>query len=190
MLIVYSTKGTFCTKHPSQQIVGKLQLIKEENISLFWSVVMYFWTRVNALNFLLASLEIFNKCVAKLSLLSNVTPNTFSCFVFLRIPSPHTRFVCNESFNWVKKHDVIVNWWLRESIIVETGLSEVYRVLSSAQFARSFFWRNKMSLMKIFKGSEPNTDPRASPADIFAHSLHYKCYLFCSVEACLVGSFS
>ena len=46
-------------------------------------VVMYFWTLVSALNLMLAFLVIFDRCVAKLSLLSIVTPSTFSCLMFL-----------------------------------------------------------------------------------------------------------
>ena len=91
MYIVYFAKERFCVKHPYQRTVGKLQFNKVGKYRLFWSVVRYIWTRVHALNFLLVFSVTFDKCVAKLSLLSSVAPNTFSCFVFLRISSPHTR---------------------------------------------------------------------------------------------------
>ena len=63
----------------------------------FWSVVMYFWTLVRALNLMLAFLVIFNRCIVKLNLLLIVIPNTFSCLLFLRVLFPHTRLVWNSS---------------------------------------------------------------------------------------------
>ena len=42
MHIVYSAKGTFCTKHPYQRTVGKLRFNKGGKYKLFWLVVMYF----------------------------------------------------------------------------------------------------------------------------------------------------
>ena len=71
-------------------------LINEENIKVFLSTVMYLWTLVSALNLILAFLVIFDRCVAKLSLLSKVIPNTF----------PHARLVW--SLSWtpsnIKEH--------------------------------------------------------------------------------------
>ena len=52
MYIGYSAKGTFSTKHPYQQTVGKLRFNKRGKYKLFWLVVMYFGTHVNALNLL------------------------------------------------------------------------------------------------------------------------------------------
>ena len=94
--IGYSAKETFFTKHPYQRTVGKLRFNKRGKCKFFWLVVMYLWTHLNALKFL-AFLVKFGKCVAKLSWLSNVTPNNFSYIVFSRIWSPGTRLVCNGS---------------------------------------------------------------------------------------------
>ena len=69
-------------------------------------VVMYFWTLVSALNLMLAFLVIFDRCFAKLSLLSVVAPSTFSCLLFLRVSFPHTRLVWSSlsTPNNIKKH--------------------------------------------------------------------------------------
>ena len=56
---------------------------KKESISFYWSVVMYFWNLVRALYLMLAFLLTFDRCFAKLSLLSIVTPSTFSYLLFL-----------------------------------------------------------------------------------------------------------
>lgn len=67
-----------------------LDLIKE-TILVFYFVFVHFWTFVSVLNFVLAFLTMFSKCLAKLSLLSVVTNNTFSCLLFLRVLFPYTR---------------------------------------------------------------------------------------------------
>ena len=56
---------------------------KKESISFYWSVVMYFWTLVSALNLMLAFLLTFDRCFAKLNLLWIVTPSTLSYLLFL-----------------------------------------------------------------------------------------------------------
>lgn len=65
-------------------------LLKEKN-KFFCSVVIYFSTRVSALNLILAFLMISNKCVAKLSSLQTVTANTFSYLRFLRVSLQNIR---------------------------------------------------------------------------------------------------
>ena len=44
---------------------------------------------ITSTNLMLPFLVIFDRCVAKLSLLSVVTPSTFSCLLFLRVISTH-----------------------------------------------------------------------------------------------------
>ena len=134
---------------------------KHENMMVLCSEVKYFSTFVQALNLLLALLVMFTKCVAILTLLSVVSPNTFYCFLFLRGSFPHTWSAWSSSwtpFNINNSLEVIVKPFRQNMKLVAEGLYvcllDIYLVVLLVWFPRSHSCRNKkISFMKILRNN-------------------------------------
>ena len=134
---------------------------KHENMMALCSEVKYFSTFVQALNLLLALLVMFTKCVARLTLLSVVPPNTFYCFLFLRGSFPHTWSVWSSSwtpFNINNNLEVIVKPFRQNIKLVAEGLYvfllDIYLAVLLVWFPGSHSGRNKkISFMKILRNN-------------------------------------
>ena len=129
---------------------------KHENMMVLCSEVKYFSTFVQALNLLLALLVMFTKCVAILTLLSVVSPNTFYCFLFLRGSFPHTWSAWSSSwtpFNINNSLEVIVKPFRQNMKLVAEGLYvcllDIYLVVLLVWFPRY----KKISFMKILRNN-------------------------------------
>ena len=111
MYIVYSAKGRFCAKHPHQRTVGKLWFGKRRKYKLFWSLVMYLWTRVNPLSLLLLFLLFPILCFK-----SFITTYQVG-LQWIIITLQH-----KWAFTWVKKHEFYVKPFSQNSKFMTQGI--------------------------------------------------------------------
>ena len=165
-------------------------------------MVMYFWTLAGALSWLLAFLVMFTKCVAKLSVLSLVTPVRFFFTILKIFISTH---IINTSqhkwaFIWIKNYEVIVKSFRQNDKLMAEEIYDIWNAFIrcihgtiilhvTGIFARSHSWKiNKMSFMKMLKSSNLKQNFLEQQQVLFP--IHRKKNLFYKAELYLWGSFS